>query len=267
MTGQGGLAVLLIIALTTVTPVTGAGPIPLTPEEEAQRDDAAADMANLPPEHQMEPELPPGPIPPIPGCECHAHGDVRYVTCDGNAFRFNTPPWVVGIMAKTVRTLFWYIVTSQEFFDGGPKTRLSAVKFKIFGHYVIIEYKKTIDPDGLYKITVKNAIVPGPVIFGTSVSLGPGTVETVLYTGNGFKISIIKKDGDFYIEVRCTFLPPVLFDIWILVARHCLQIYIPPIWQPYIEGICEDWDGNPNNDVTDLVAWPQVTPAPYDGFP
>ncbi|XP_013421627.1 52 kDa repressor of the inhibitor of the protein kinase-like [Lingula anatina] len=53
MTRQEGVAVLLIIALTTVTPVTGAGPIPLTPEEEAQRDDAAADMANLPAEDHV----------------------------------------------------------------------------------------------------------------------------------------------------------------------------------------------------------------------
>ncbi|XP_013421159.1 uncharacterized protein LOC106181322 [Lingula anatina] len=263
MTGQEGVAVLLIIALTTVTPVTGAGPIPLTPEEEAQRDNATADMANLPPAHQMVPELPPGPIPPIPACECHAHGDVRYVTCDGRAFQYNTLPSVVGIMAKPIGGWLWFIATLQEFFDGGPKTRLSAVKFKIFFHYVIIEYKDTPDPDGLYKITVGADFVPGPPLWVGSVSLGPaGGPPGVLFVGNGFQISVILLDGDLYIEVSSTLLPPVLFDIRIRVARHCLQIHIPPIWSGFMEGICGDWNGNPANDVVDFVGLPQVTPAP-----
>ncbi|XP_013419851.1 uncharacterized protein LOC106180416 [Lingula anatina] len=267
MTRQTGVAVLLIIALTTVTSVTGAGPIPLTPEEEAQRDAAAADMATLPIEHQMLPGLPPGPIPPIPACECHAHGDVRYVTCDGRAFRFNTPPGDVGIMAKSIGGWLWYIITEQEFFDDGPKTRLTKVKYQIFSHYVIIEYKDTPDPNGLYTITVENDIIPGPPLFVDAVSLGPAGAPGVLFVGGGFNISVIDVDGDLYIEVSCTLLPPVLFDIRIRVARHCLQIHIPPIWQSWMEGICGDWNGFPANDVVALAGFPQVLPAPVMGFP
>ncbi|XP_013419845.1 uncharacterized protein LOC106180411 [Lingula anatina] len=261
MTGQGGVAVLLIIALTTVTSVTGAGPIPLTAEEEAQRYNATQDMLNLPAADRMVPGLPPGPIPAISACECHAHGDVRYVTCDGKVFRFDTPPHVTGIMAKSRPSWLWYIATGQEFFDGGPKTRLSSVKFKIFAHYVKIEYKKNPDPSGVYTITVAAEAAPVPPIAVFQVSLGPGTVGAVLYVGNGFHISVIPMGGDWYIQVRCTLLPSVLFDIRILVARHCLQIRIPPIWNIWMEGICGNWDGNPDNDVTNLVAWPQVKPV------
>ncbi|XP_013421647.1 uncharacterized protein LOC106181729 isoform X2 [Lingula anatina] len=264
MTGQGGMAVLLIIALITVTSVTGAGPIPFTPQEEAQRDDATAEIANLPAEDQEA--LPTGPIPPIPPCECHAHGDVRYVTCDGRVFKYNTPTNVYGIMAKSIITWFWYVITRQEFFDDTPKTRLSAVKFKIFSYFVIVDYKKTSNPDGLYRITVGNDYVVGPIAV-LYESLGPDTVVPgVKYVGSGFNISIIEKDGDWYIQVRCILLPPVLFDIYILVARHCLQLHIPPIWQSRIAGICGDWDRDPANDVVILDRWPQVT-APFRRFP
>ncbi|XP_013393452.1 uncharacterized protein LOC106161131 [Lingula anatina] len=244
MTGDRNVAVLMFLAVAMVAFVSVQAQ--LTPEEQ-NISIAFDDMWNsLTPEEQAYYGDCAFPVKPLPcyylgTCYCHAHGDIRYMTCDKRQFRYNTSPDHIGFMAMPACPM-WYVLTKHEYFNGPPKTRLKAVKFGCWQSSVTVFFKSTFT--GTYTLEVIDG--PGtPVILTTTI-----TKEEFLFEGTYFRITVVWLNAHipgYYLSIECKF-----FKITLYIARHCMVIKIPPIWCHRILGICGDWNTFPLNDETIL---------------
>ncbi|XP_013393471.1 uncharacterized protein LOC106161147 [Lingula anatina] len=136
----------------------------------------------------------------------------------------------------------WYVLTRHEFFNGGPKTRLKAVKFGCWKSSVTVNYKSTFT--GTYTLKVIDGGAPS--ILTTTIA-GPED----LHNGKYFRITVVWLNAHipgWYLCIECKF-----FRIKLYIARHCMVIVIPPIWCNHILGICGDWNTDPLNDETILT--------------
>ncbi|XP_013402067.1 uncharacterized protein LOC106167752 [Lingula anatina] len=163
---------------------------------------------------------------------CWGRGDVRYRTLDGLEFSYNTPTTKRGIMVMPWRLLPWWVVTIQEFFNGGPKTRIDEVYVRCSGQYFRADLGHTVAL-WYWSGTVWVAIPPPP----PPLIFAGGDVTVGAFAPRGFTIS-------------CHAVP-----MTVNVYLHSVRITMTPLHSAAnlgVRGICGDYNGDETNDYSNL---------------